>query len=219
MEPNKDLVDELSEELGEALSLRLTKWLEDGKDLSFGSWQREVVEELEEPMVQYLIGPYANSLIRRGITPLGVEEARVIVERALFDARDIYKTLLNAPMRDLSLTAGFFVDTLLRRLHQGRVVNSLLHRVRDLFGGKSVEAEVVAGTGFTGRKMWRVNVASSRHRHLNGVVKEDGEMFEVAPGVFWPGPRADIFAVNLSSGCRCELLFEYINEDGSVTWR
>lgn len=221
MEPNKDLVEELSEQLGETLAVRLSKWMEDGGDLSFSSWHKTMVGELEEPLYDYLMGPYSNSLRRRGITPLSGREARFIVQRALIESRDIYKTLLNAPSRDLSLTAGFFVDTLLRRVHQSRVVSSLLHRVRDLFGMRAVEQEMVnveAG-GFTGRKMWRVNVASSRHMHLHGVIKEADELFEVAPGVFWGGPRANPFAVNLSSGCRCELVFEYIDKNGSVSWR
>lgn len=218
MEPNRDLVEEMSEELGEQLSLRLTKWLEDGTDLSFGSWHRTMVSELEEPLVQYLIGPYSNSLRRRGFTPVSEMQARVIVHKTLFDALDIYKTLLNAPVRD-TVTAGFFVDTLLRRVHQSKIVNSLIHRARDLFGNRSIEATIEGGEGYTGRKMWRVNVASSRHKHLHGVIKEEDELFEVAPGVFWPGPRANIFAAKQSSGCRCELVFEYISEDGSVTWR
>lgn len=220
MEPNKNVVDELSNRLGEQLSIRLTKWLEDGSDLSFSSWHKLVRLELEQPLVDYLMGPYSNSLRRRGIEPLRVEQAQVIVQRALFEARDIYRTLVNAPER--VITAGFFVDTLLRRVHQGKIVSSLISRVRDLFGGRAVDLEIErsgGGEGFTGRKMWVVNVASSRHRHLNGEVRDRDGLFEVSPGNFWPGPRSDIFAVSQSSNCRCSLRFEYLEKDGNVTWR
>lgn len=204
MEPNLRKVNELSEQLGAALSGALTEWFRGGGEQSFGSWHKIMRRELEGPLVDYLMGPYSNSLRRRGIRPVSALQAQVVVARAVFETRDLYGRLINAPER--TVTAGFFVDTLLRKVHQGRIVQSLLHRIRDVFGRRSVEQT----PGLTGRRMWLCNVPTSvsRHGHLNGVIAEAGERFEVRPGVFWYGPRDDVLDADESSGCRCELVHE-----------
>lgn len=217
-EPNRKVVNDLSDELGVKLSNALTEWFQGGGEQTFGSWHKVMQRELEGPLVDYLVGPYSNSLRRRGIRPMSRMQAQMVVLRAVFDTRDLYGRLINAPER--TVTAGFFVDTLLRKVHQGKIVGSILRRIRDIFGRKSVEQT----PGFTGRCMWLCNVSPSvsRHGHLNGLVIDvnAGERFQVGPGKLWIGPREDVMDVEESSGCRCELLWEKTStaDGGDTIW-
>lgn len=218
MEPNKTEIDRLSQDLGVNLSNALTDWFRGGGEQSFGSWHKVMRRELEASLVEYLVGPYSNSLRRRGFRPISALQAQMIVARTVFDTRDLYARLVNAPER--TVTAGFFVDTLLRKVHQGKIVQSILHRIRDVFGRRSVQQT----SGFTGRCMWLTNVPASvsRHGHLNGVIIDvsAGERFQVRPGVFWIGPREDMLDAEESSGCRCELLWEKEStaDGGDTIW-
>lgn len=198
-------VDVIAEELGGRLSEAVSLWFA-GRDHTLSSWRQMMREELAEPMKDWLLGPYSASLVSRGITPLGPEQARVYVVRALKDTDDLRERLLNAPSVGSLTASPWFVETLLRPLHQSRIVSSLFRRVSDLFSFGSVERE----PDFTGRRRWRIAASPSRHTALDFVVKGPDGMFDVG-GNLWVGPRGDITNGAEASGCTCYLEWETVD--------
>ena len=203
-EPAVRSADEISEELGGPLSDAVSAWMSNS-DHSEASWRKMMRSELSNPLESWLLGSYSRSMEKRGITPLGLESAKFIVVRAIADTSDIRNRLLSAPKAENLTAAGpWFLEVLLRPIHQSKIVASLLRVVGSIFEQRSVEVS----PKFTGRRKWVTTVASSRHSHLNGVIIGPSEYFQVAPGVFWPTPRFDIQNASLASGCRCFLMWE-----------
>lgn len=213
-EPGFASLEALAGKLDGRLASAVSQFVSSG-DTSTTAWRTVMVDELEQALVQHLVGPYSEVLRERGIEPLSVERAVVVVRRALMDTEDLRRRVLVAPVRPDGLVAGFFMDTILNALHQNRVIKSITRRVQDVFGKESMEADVVAG--FTGRKRWRTSVVSSRHRDLDFQVQDAGGLFLVGTEL-WQGPRDNIFNAAQASGCRCYLEFEKILEDGTTVW-
>lgn len=197
-------IEALSEELGERLAVAVQNWFS-GSDHSLSTWRRMMRDELAGPMEAWLLGPYSAELSARGITPLGPEQARVYVVRALKDTDDLRERLLDAPSVGTLTASPWFVETLLRPLHQSRIVSSLFRRVQDLFSFGSVERE----PEFTGRRRWRIAASPSRHTALDFVVKGPDGLFNVG-GNLWIGPRGDVTNGPEASGCTCYLEWETV---------
>lgn len=202
-----EISDEIAEEFGVKLAAAVQEWFS-GSDRTLSTWRRMMRDELASPMEEWLLGPYSASLVSRGITPLGDEQARVYVVRALKDTDDLRERLLNAPSVGSLTASPWFVETLLHPLHQSKIVSSLFRRVQDLFSFGSVERE----PDFTGRRRWRIAASPSRHTALDFVVKGPDGLFNVG-GNLWVGPRGDITNAPEASGCTCYLEWETVAGD------
>lgn len=219
MEFNEPLAGKLearAEELSGLLAQKV-KMFALGEHHGKQEWFR-TIKVLQEPLTDWIVGEYSDSLRARGIQPLGREQAAVIVRKALAGTGDLRKRLLEAPDKDEVVVAAFGLGTLIGRTHQLGIVKNLMRFVQGLFGIESVQGD----EGFTGRRRWRTSVSSSRHGHLDFVVRDEGQNFFVAPGLSWYGPRQEVsgeFAIAQSSGCRCYLEFEYVDGFGNRVWR
>lgn len=111
------------------------------------------------------------------------------------------------------ITAAMLVSTVLKRVFPA--VAQIFDMVGDRFGG-IIEKYFQRKKALTGRRRWNTTSLGSRHRRLDGQIKNKGENFEYKGQSIY-GPRPPGGSPENWSNCSCRISYEKNNGEWTET--